>query len=181
MAPMTRAGYSRTVSPIHVRRRLAMLHVRHGRDTLRTRPSLPLQGGTDARTGLHSRGSVMRLVLLALSCAAALACGGEPTAPNKSPTSIRLQSDAEDSVGSGKTYDYSLANAVLIVSARTDTFAIHIQGDEEWTGVFTIPNTLPRLEPGFYYRATRFPYNDPARPGLSWFGANGCDSLTGSF
>ncbi|HYR99643.1 MAG TPA: hypothetical protein VEO58_11545 [Gemmatimonadales bacterium] len=125
--------------------------------------------------------SVMRRVLLALSCAAALACGGEPTAPNKSPTSIRLQSDAEDSVGSGKTYDYSLANAVLIVSARTDTFAIHIQGDEEWTGVFTIPNTLPRLEPGFYYRATRFPYNDPARPGLSWFGANGCDSLTGSF
>ena len=123
----------------------------------------------------------MRRVLLALNCAAALACGGEPTAPNKSPTSIRLQSDAEDSVGSGKTYDYSLANAVLIVSARTDTFAIHIQGDEEWTGVFTIPNTLPRLEPGFYYPATRFPYNDPARPGLSWFGANGCDSLTGSF
>ena len=64
----------------------------------------------------------MRRFLLALNCAAALACGGEPTAPNKSPTSIRLQSDAEDSVGSGKTYDYSLANAVLIVSARTDTF-----------------------------------------------------------
>lgn len=122
----------------------------------------------------------MRRVLLSVT-AVALACSEGPTAPNTTPTSIRLQSDAQDFVGSGKTYEYSLANALLIETARRDTFGIYIRGDEEWTGVFTIPNSRKRISPGTYNRATRFPYNDPGRPGMSWFGTNGCSTLSGSF
>jgi len=122
----------------------------------------------------------MRWLGLAPIGAIALACS-DAIAPNTSPTSIRLHSDAGDFVGSGQTYEYDLTNALVLVNARTDTFGIYIRGDEEWTGVFTIPHTHARLEPGFYPGATRFPYNDPAGTGLSWFGTNGCDKLTGSF
>ena len=123
----------------------------------------------------------MRWLRLVSISAIALACS-DVTAPNTSPTSIRLQSDAGDFVGSGQTYEYDLTNALVLVNARTDTFAIYIRGDEAWTGVFTIPNSRARLEPGFYRGATRFVFgNNPAQTQLSWFGEYGCVQLAGDF
>ena len=123
----------------------------------------------------------MRWLLLVPIGAIALACS-DATGPNTSPTSIRLRSDAEDFVGSGHTYEYSLANAIVLVSARIDTFAIYIRGDEAWTGVFTIPSSRARLKPGFYAGATRFVFgNNPDQTQLSWFGEYGCVKLTGAF
>jgi hypothetical protein len=123
----------------------------------------------------------MRRFILPIMPALALACS-DAAQPTTSGTLIQLSSDPGDPVGSGKTYEYSSTNATFQTNPRTDTFAIYVAGpDQGWTGVFSVPPGRLGLEPGVYLWAERFDYNNPARPGLSWFGINGCSTLTGWF
>ena len=75
---------------------------------------------------------------------------------------VRLQSDPGDFVGAGRNYEYTQASAILTVTASGGHLTVRIQGDENWTGEFQVPNTLSRLEPGTYTGLKRYPFHDPA-------------------
>jgi hypothetical protein len=95
---------------------------------------------------------------------------------------VDLQSDAGDFIGVGKNYFYTQADAQIISTATGNFFSIDIHGDQMWTGDFKAPNTVSQLQPGTYSNLTRYPFNDPAVGGLSWYGeGRGCNTLTGWF
>lgn len=112
-------------------------------------------------------------VTIALVAAAATACL-DATAAGSGPNTIRLQSGPGDPVGAGQSYTYTQANAVIDVEASGDgqtipvTLTVNVQGDESWTGFFTMPSGVPRIEPGTYQEDPR------------WHGSRGCNA-TGSF
>jgi len=104
-----------------------------------------------------------------------------PTSP-LSHTFVSLQSDAGDYIGQGATYDYTSANAVINVNVTGNFLTIGVNGDENWSGEFALPNSLSQLTRGVYASLTRYPFQDPAVGGLSWSGeGRGCNTLTGSF
>ncbi len=141
-------------------------------------------------------GSIGRLVLFCLVVAAIAACGsdsGAPTSPPDDPADsvvppeppkpnfIELESDTGDYVGRGLTYDYTQANAIISLSAAPGHLSVSVKGDERWDADIVTPTGVP-LQPGTYANVTRYPFNDSATGGLSWFGeGRGCNDLTGSF
>jgi hypothetical protein len=113
------------------------------------------------------------LTLLAAAVLAAPACV-DSTGSEGTPNSVRLQSDPGDPLGAGKSYVYTQSNAVVYVgvSGSPATLTVTIVGDESWTGFFTMPSGVTRLEPGTY------------GAGLNWhggYGAPACSTVTGSF
>jgi hypothetical protein len=118
--------------------------------------------------------SVLGLSWILLLVPGATACV-DSTGAGSGPSAIRLQSDPGDSVGAGKTYTYTQANAVIGVEAVgvPTSLTVTVLGDESWIGYFTMPSGVTRLEPGTY-GAT-----------LNWrggsFGYYGCSTVTGSF
>ena len=132
---------------------------------------------------MRSRES-LRCALLCLAGWAVAACDNTGTGPNNptSPTSLQLQSDAGDYIGVGRTYTYTQANAVITVTANAAHLSIGIRGDEWWFGDFQGPSAASRLEPGPYVDLQRYPFDDPAKGGLSWSGeGRGCNTLSGGF
>ena len=136
----------------------------------------------------------LRLLLAGLAASAAIACGGDekdvtgpgPVDPGPvatTPSYVELQSDAGDYIGAGRSYRYTLSNAVIQVTASGSHLSVHIDGDEWWYGEFQAPGaTTAPLVPGTYSGLTRFPFNDPGKGALSWSGdGRGCNTLTGSF
>ena len=123
-------------------------------------------------------------IVIGLS-AALVACGDSgtgPTPPEPPPNRVRLQSDADDYIGQGRTYEYTPASAALTVTATGGRLSVHIDGDESWFGEFQMPATATRIEAGTYANLARYPFHDPSRGGLSWSGeGRGCNTLTGSF
>lgn len=114
----------------------------------------------------------------------AAGCGSDRIAGPKDegfPSYVRLQSDAGDYIGAGKSYAYTPANAILDVSVSGGHLTITVQGDENWRGEFVLPNTLNTLQPGTYANVQRYPFNNPSTGGLSWDGqGRGCNTLTGT-
>lgn len=114
-------------------------------------------------------------VLFGLIVAAGIGCGGDNggvTGPKRPPAanSVHLQSDAGDYIGSGQTYDYSQANAVITVTATGGHLSVAIDGDEWWYGEFQTPSGNTQLVAGNY------------AAGVDWSGeGRGCGSGTGSF
>ncbi|GFE56853.1 DUF5018 domain-containing protein [Geobacter sp. AOG1] len=98
------------------------------------------------------------------------------------PNYVHLQSDTGDYIGSGNTYTYTQADALIGVSATGDLLSTSINGDQKWSGYFQVPNSLSQLQPGTFSNLTRYPFNNPAVGGLSWSGeGRGCNTLTGWF
>lgn len=128
-----------------------------------------------------------RWVLGCLVVAALAGCGSggsDMTGPPETPvpTSVRLTSDAGDFIGDGKAYSYSQANAVITVTAGGGHLSVGIKGDEGWTGEFDSPSGPTELQAGTHGDLTRYPFNDPAKGGMSWSGeGRGCNTLVGSF
>jgi hypothetical protein len=111
--------------------------------------------------------------------------GGGDAGPTPQPAvtnSVRLQSDAGDFVGQGKSYDYTNRNAVLAVTAVGGLLTVSVTGDEQWSASFQVPNTISQLQVGSYNNVSRHPFHNPSVGGLSWSGeGRGCNTLQGSF
>jgi len=134
---------------------------------------------------------LLRSSVAALFGAALIACSDNATGPNPppppppppaNPNYIRLHSDPGDYVGAGGDYDYSQANTVITLTATLTHLSFNLRGDQWWYGEFQLPNTTSRWQPGTYANAQRYPFNDPAHPGIDWTGeGRGCNTETGSF
>ena len=128
----------------------------------------------------------LRWMSLSLALTAAAGCGNDSgsTGPHgpPAPNHVRLQSDAGDYIGGGQTYDYTQANAIIQVTASAGHLGIGIRGDQSWFGDFQSPSALTQLQPGNYTDLQRYPFHDPAKGGLDWFGeGRGCNTLSGWF
>lgn len=65
---------------------------------------------------------------------------------------------------------YTDATAAISVSVVGATIKMQVSGHEFWTGEFTLPSALTRLQPG-YFKELRSPGQDPGRGALSLEGA----------
>jgi hypothetical protein len=108
----------------------------------------------------------------------------QPT-PGITPASgnfIYLESQSGDFIGLGGNYLYTPANATLGISTQGAHLDVAVQGKEQWTGVFQAMNTLQYLQLGYYGNLEGFPFNNPTKGGLSWYGqGRGCNMVTGWF
>jgi hypothetical protein len=94
---------------------------------------------------------------------------------------IYLASEPGDYIGQGSTYLYTPGTSTLDVSASGGHLIVLV-GSSEWFGDFQTMNTLTQLQVGYYPSLQRYPFNNPARGGLSWSGqGRGCNTLTGWF
>ncbi|MEX1994257.1 MAG: hypothetical protein WD929_06310 [Steroidobacteraceae bacterium] len=104
-------------------------------------------------------------------------------APGVTPATgnyVYLESQPGDFVGFGGVYGYTEANAVLTVNAAQNRLSVSVMGDEQWNGDFQGMHMLSRLEVGYYGDLQRFPFHNPVKGGLDWFGeGRGCNSLSG--
>jgi hypothetical protein len=106
--------------------------------------------------------------------------GGPPPPPPQQGTFITLTSDTDDYIGAGENYAYTLADALITITAQDGLLTVDIDGDEWWTGEFQLPDIYPSLEVGTYNNLTRYPFHDAAVGGLSWSGeGRGCNTLDG--
>jgi hypothetical protein len=95
---------------------------------------------------------------------------------------IYLQSDTGDYIGSGQTYTYTSLNSEINLSVNGGLLTLSTIGSQSWTGNFSAMNSLTQLEPGYYGDLIRYPFHNPVRGGLSWYGeGRGCNTLTGWF
>lgn len=133
-----------------------------------------------------------------LMAAVLSACGGgggntapppitPPTTPPlvAAPTAnqITLQSEAGDSIGLGRNYSYTSANAEIVVAVTVQSGLISITatGNEDWQGDFQLPST-DTLQVRAYENALHYPAGTTAQPAMRWFGGGrGCTTATGSF
>lgn len=108
-----------------------------------------------------------------------------PTDPPTGSTWVVLESGPGDYVGQGATHAYTPQDAVITVTDLSSTpgtgFRVTVEGDESWTGSFEVPEGTA-VDERLYDGATRFPFNAPDEPGLSWTGeGRGCNAVTGWF
>ena len=107
--------------------------------------------------------------------------GGNEPPVQVDPTFINLSSDPGDYIGGGLDYSYTQADALITVTINGAHLTIRVEGDENWSGDFQLPDNFTRLEAGTYTNLTRYPFHDDAVGGLSWSGeGRGCNTLTGS-
>lgn len=95
-------------------------------------------------------------------------------------TRVALRSTAGDYIGAGRTYAYDESNASISVQLG-GALQISIDGWEGWTARLAVPSNGPWAA-GMYPAATRYPFQSPLRPGLSFSGeGRACNRLTGWF
>ena len=96
---------------------------------------------------------------------------------------VYLASEPGDYVGQGRSYSFSPSNAVIFLNAPEGHLLVTVSGPGDfWQGDFEVMNTLTRFQPGYYPALHRYPFNNPAKGGLAWFGNGaGCNLLTGWF
>ncbi len=106
-------------------------------------------------------------------------------APGSTPPSgnyIYLTSDMSDWVGAGQTYLYTPTTATVTLTATGGLLSISVSGAEWWFGDFQAMNSIPKFEVGYYGNLGRYPFHNPTRGGLDWFGqGRGCNTLRGWF
>jgi hypothetical protein len=144
----------------------------------------------DGRSGMQAaRFRFLTIVAGALLISACGGGGGSDSAPPVTgpppppePGFVALQSDPGDAIGEGLDYRYTQADARLLVSTGERSLQIFVNGDEEWSGAFELPDTYTQVEVGVYSNLGRYPFHDPVIGGMSWSGAGRqCDQVTGSF
>ena len=92
---------------------------------------------------------------------------------------VHLVSDAADPIGLGQTLTYTPANATIGVTTPAGRLSITVSG---WFGDFQAMVPLSELQPGYYPDLQRYPFHNPAKGGLTWFGqGRGCNTLAGWF
>ncbi len=95
---------------------------------------------------------------------------------------VYLESETGDYIGQGGTYTYTPAETQMSVSSTGALFSVSINDSEWWNGDFQGMNFLSRLEVGYYGDLQRYPFQNPVKGGLSWYGqGRGCNQLVGWF
>lgn len=115
---------------------------------------------------------------------------GDPNTANNSvqstvrviaPNFVQLDSDWGDYIGGGRSYRYDQTVARLGLSAAGRRISVDVQGDQRWSGSFTLPDSVSGLVKGSYDGLTRDPFSDSKTGGLEWWGeGRGCNTLLGS-
>jgi hypothetical protein len=91
-------------------------------------------------------------------------------------TVIYAESSAGDWVGQGQTYRYTLADAVIGVTADANVLSLHIRGDELWDAQFAEDAGQTALTVGAW-TGGRYPF---FVPGLAWYGeGRSCNEVVG--
>lgn len=89
---------------------------------------------------------------------------------------IYLVGDAGDYINGGNT---SVLTSISVKALQTPGVQVSAGN---WFGDFAGMNTLTQLQPGYYGNLLRYPFHNPVRGGLDWFGnGRGCNTLTGWF
>lgn len=92
---------------------------------------------------------------------------------------VRIVSDPGEYVGSGKTYLYTPANAIIIVKGDTGHLGVRIVGMQAWAGSMFFAG-LASLKAGAYANLGTYDRYNTAS-GIEWFGPGGaCSRYTGS-
>jgi hypothetical protein len=92
---------------------------------------------------------------------------------------VYLQSDAGDTIGGGSTFTYTAANATIGVVPSGNRVEVVVAG---WTGFFQSTAAVTELQGGYYGDVEAYPFQHPARGGLSWSTPGGtCHTVTGWF
>lgn len=96
---------------------------------------------------------------------------------------VYLQSDPGDYIGAGGTYTYTPADSAISISSNGGLLHVAINGSQAWwIGDFQAMSSITTLQPGYYGHLMRYPFGNPAKGGLSWYGqGRGCNTLTGWF
>ena len=106
-------------------------------------------------------------------------------APGATPATgsyVYLQSDSGDYIGGGGSYTYTSADALLNVINTGGLLQVSVTGDQAWSGDFQTMLGLAQLQPGYYGDLRRYPFHNPVKGGLSWYGeGRGCNTLRGWF
>lgn len=90
---------------------------------------------------------------------------------------VYLQSSLGDYIGLGGSYVYALDSSTLNVTANGAQLSVNVAG---WHGDFQAMQTLSQLQRGYYADLRRYPFHNPAKGGLSWYGqGRGCNTLLG--
>ena len=94
-------------------------------------------------------------------------------------SSVYLASDAGDWIGAGQTYSYAAPAASITVTASGGYLQVRVGG---WNGDFQAMNSISKIEPGYYGNLTRYPFHNPVKGGISWYGnGRACNTITGWF
>src|SRR5882672_494009 len=106
-------------------------------------------------------------------------------APGTTPATgsyVYLESEPGDYIGSGADYLYTNATAMIAVSEAAGNLSVSVNGNEQWSGNFQAMSSLNQLAVGYYGNLERYPFNNPVKGGLSWYGeGRGCNTLSGWF
>jgi hypothetical protein len=99
-----------------------------------------------------------RFFLSGLALCAGSACT-DPAGPSPKggPNQVRIQSDPGDPVGSGRSYEYTQANAEIVLNRNLRMVEIMISGDERWQIHLRPPYQSRQLVPGAYEGARSLP------------------------
>jgi hypothetical protein len=90
---------------------------------------------------------------------------------------VYLESAPGEYLGGGLRYTFTGAAGTLGVRVNGAHVSVDIEGDSWWVGDLVGMSSLTRLVPGYYGNLQGYPYNNPAKGGLSWSG-NGKDCTT---
>ena len=130
--------------------------------------------------------AVLALTLSMAAGTTGLLSGTEAHALPVTEGSLAFSGDEGDWISGGQSYAYSTSSQDrLNISADTAGNGVHLSIDgangDWWYLDLTAPSGQT-LAPGTYTGATRYPFNEPAEPGLDLSGnGRGCNTLTGEF
>jgi hypothetical protein len=134
-----------------------------------------------------SRGRALPIVVASAALAiAALVAPGPASAQTVQTGTLSFTSDPGDYIGGGQSASYDTSAAdTLNVTGSSDDRIVHVNVDGANGDWWYLDIAAPQgqvLTPGTYTGATRYPFQSPDQPGLSFDGnGRGCNTLTGSF
>ena len=104
-----------------------------------------------------------------------------PTVAAPTANQIALVSDPGDSLGQGRSYTYTSANASIEITVRLGLIHVEVAGDEDWQGDFQLPDTgAPRV--AAFENALYYPTPTSSQASMRWYGmGRGCATARGSF
>lgn len=96
---------------------------------------------------------------------------------------IYLASDLGDYIGQGQTYTFTPPAYAVDFTTGTGRLTLTVSGGSDWwNGDFQAMTSLGQLQPGYYGGLQRYPFHNPVKGGLSWYGdGRGCNTLAGWF